>query len=222
MPGRRIGAACGLVLLLGGGSILGGDLYLGAKAALARVLIRQAFSRHLADGELHPPWSWADMAPVARLDFPGRGIRRYVLTGATGGSLAFDVGHIDGTALPNRSGNSVLTGHRDGRFAFLEELEEGDPVMVRTFAVVREYRVASVSVVQAGDATVLENDGDRLTLVTCWPFGGMTPSTLRYVVSCRPAHAVRYDHEPDLSTDRRYGSAVDTAGGGGASNLPGP
>ena len=201
MPGRRIGIALCCVLVLGGGSILGCDLYLGAKAALARALIRQAFSLHLADGELHPPWSWADMAPVARLDFPGRDIRRYVLTGGTGESLAFDIGHIDGTALPNRSGNSVLTGHRDGRFAFLEKLEAGDPVVVRTFAAVREYRVVSCSVVRAGDATVLENDGDRLTLVTCWPFGGLTPSPWRYVVSCRPVDGVGYARETDRRSD---------------------
>ena len=86
MRGRRIAISLGLALVLSGGSILGHDLYLGAKELLARVLIRQAFARHLADGDLHPPWSWADMAPVARLEFPDNDIRRYVLTGATAGT----------------------------------------------------------------------------------------------------------------------------------------
>ena len=197
MRGRRIAIGLGLALALCGGSILGHDLYLGAKAVLARALIRQAFVRHLADGDLHPPWSWADMAPVARLDFPDNDIRRYVLTGATGESLAFDVGHIHGTAYPNRTGNCVLTGHRDGRFAFLERLRPGDLVVVRTFGSTREYRVDSGTVVSAGDTTVLANDGDRLTLVTCWPFDGLTRSTLRYVVSCRPTDGVRYAREKD-------------------------
>jgi sortase A len=181
--------------LLSGGSILGHDLYLGAKELLARVLIRQAFARHLADGNLHPPWAWADMAPVARLEIPDGDIRRYVLTGATGESLAFDVGHIHGTAYPNRAGNCVLTGHRDGRFAFLETLRPGDLVVVRSFRSTRRYRVDSTSVVSAGDTAVLENDGDRLTLVTCWPFNGLTRSSLRYVVSCVPADGVRYASE---------------------------
>ncbi|MBD3868926.1 MAG: class GN sortase [Acidobacteria bacterium] len=197
MRSRRFGIVFGVLLFLGGTSILGHDLYLGAKAALARVRIRQAFGLHLADGRSHPPWPWADMAPVARLDFPGRGIRRYVLTGGTGESLAFDVGHIHGTSFPNRPGNCVVTGHRDGRFAFLERLTPGDLVVVRTFGSTREYRVDSGTVVSAGDTTVLANDGDRLTLVTCWPFDGLTRSTLRYVVSCRPTDGVRYAREKD-------------------------
>ncbi len=195
MQSRKIGNACGLVLLLGGGSIMGGDLVLGAKALLARMLIRQSFNRHLADGELHRPWSWADMAPVARLEFPDQGIQRYVLTGGTGESMAFDIGHIHGTADPNRPGNCVVTGHRDGRFAFLEELAKGDTVVVRTYESTREYRIVSTSVVDAGDTTVLENHGDRLTLVTCWPFHGLTRSPMRYVVLCRPKDGVRYARE---------------------------
>ena len=213
MRGRRIVISLGLALVLSGGSILGHDLYLGAKAVVARVLIRQAFARHLADGDLHPPWSWADMAPVARLEFPDSDIRRYVLTGATGESLAFDVGHIHGTAYPNRTGNCVLTGHRDGRFAFLKALKPGDPVVVRSFGCTRRYRVDSTSVVSAGDTAVLENDGDRLTLVTCWPFDGRTRSHLRYVVSCRPVDGIRYAHENDRRSTADLVSVV--AGGGG-------
>ena len=194
--GRRTTAyVCGLVLLAGGGVILGGDAYLGAKAVLARVLIRDAFHRHLSDGETHRPWAWADMAPVARIELPDRNIRRYVLTGATGESLAFDIGHIHGTSLPNRPGNCVLTGHRDGRFAFLEDLAAGETLVVRTFGSTRRYVVESRTVVQAGDTTVLDNDADRLTLVTCWPFDGLTPSPWRYVVSCRPADRLGYARE---------------------------
>ena len=43
MRGRRIAIGLGLALALSGGSILGHDLYLGAKAVLARALIRQEF-----------------------------------------------------------------------------------------------------------------------------------------------------------------------------------
>ena len=28
--------------------------------------------------------------------------------------------------------------------------------------------------------------GDGLTLITCWPFGGLRPGTKRYVVFCEP------------------------------------
>ncbi len=221
MQSRKIGIACGLLLFVAGGAILAGDLYLDAKAVLARVLITRAFALNLEDGRLHRPWSWADMAPIARLEFPGLNIQRHVLTGGTGESLAFDIGHIHGTAEPNRPGNCVVTGHRDGRFAFLEDLAQGDTVVVRTYESTREYRIVSTSVVDAGDTSVLENDGDRLTLVTCWPFHGLTGSTLRYVVSCRPVDGVRYAGETVSSMDRGFRAAVRLPSGGGAADLPG-
>lgn len=221
MQSRKIGIAFGLLLFVGGGAIMAGDLYLNAKAVLARVLIKRAFALNLEDGRLHRPWSWADMAPIARLEFPGLDIQRYVLTGGTGESLAFDTGHIHGTAEPNRPGNCVVTGHRDGRFAFLEDLEQGDTVVVRTYESTREYRIVSTSVVDAGDVTVLESDGDRLTLVTCWPFHGLTRSSMRYVVSCRPVDRVRYAGEANLSMDRSCSAADRLPGDGGAADLSG-
>ena len=55
--------------------------------------------RHLADGEAHPPWRWADTSPIARLEVPRLGVRRVVLAGATGAVLAFGPGHIHGVVV---------------------------------------------------------------------------------------------------------------------------
>ncbi len=54
-----------ITLVVGGSLLLGSGLYLPAKAALAQVLMRQAWS----ETEFDPvrPWPWAETWPVARL-----------------------------------------------------------------------------------------------------------------------------------------------------------
>ena len=52
------------------------------------------------------------------------------------------------------------------------------------------YVVERRAIVTRWDAEAVEaTDGRRLTLITCYPFGGLRRSDLRYVVTCRPAPA---------------------------------
>jgi sortase A len=182
---RRVAAAGGLVLLAAGGFLLTEQGWLTAKARVAEALIDRALERHLDDGGVHRPWSWADMHPVASLEVPRLGVRRVVLSGATGSTLAFGAGHVHGTALPNERGNCAVAGHRDGRFAFLERLVPGDEVLLRTRNGAARYVVAARKVIDRRDVEVLEPTGTtRLTLITCYPFGGLRRSGLRYAVVC--------------------------------------
>lgn len=176
-------ASLGLLLLAVGSGLLGQRAWLEAKALVAEQMIERAFRRHLHDGEAHLPWSWADTHPVARLEVPRLGVRRTVLAGASGASMAFGPGHIDGTADPNSPGNCVLAGHRDSWFAFLRELREGDELRLITRGRSVTYEVIGLQVVSENDGWVL-TDGDEplLTLVTCYPFDALTRGPLRYVV----------------------------------------
>jgi sortase A len=177
-------ALAGCALLVTGGALLGQQAWLWGKAALAERLIERAFDAHLDDGRVHLPWRWADTWPVARLEVPRLGVRRIVLTGASGSTLAFGPGHVDGTALPNRSGNSAVAGHRDSWFAFLRELDRGDRVVLTTHDEVRVYTVVETAVRSMWDVEVLEpSAGRRLTLITCYPFDGPPRSPWRYVVT---------------------------------------
>jgi sortase A len=171
-------------LLTTGGALLGQQAWLSVKAALAERLIERAFDAHLDDGRVHLPWRWADTWPVARLEVPRLGVRRVVLAGASGSTLAFGPGNVDGTALPNRSGNSAVAGHRDAWFAFLRDLEHGDRVVLTTHDDVRAYIVVETAVHSMWDVEVLEPSADRrLTLITCYPFEGPPRSPWRYVVT---------------------------------------
>jgi sortase A len=178
-----VAAACAIL----GGLLLGQQAWLAAKARVAEHLIDRAFESHLLDGKAHRPWDWADTHPVGRLEVPRLGVRRTVLAGASGSSLAFGPGHVDGTAAPNGRGNSVVAGHRDSWFAFLEQLSVGDEVVVTTHDGVRRYRVVKTDVRSMWDIDVAAaTDDTRLTLVTCYPFDGLVGSTYRYVVTCVP------------------------------------
>jgi sortase A len=179
------------LLLLGTGCLLfGRHGYLQGKALVAEHLVARAFEAHLEDGRRHRPWEWADMAPIARLEVERLELARYVLSGASGSSMAFGVGHIDGTAAPNTPGNTVFAGHRDTWMEFLRKLRPGDRLRVVTAEATQEYVLTHTRVVHETDTTVLEPTSDqRVTLVTCYPFDGWTRSPWRYIATfqSRPA-----------------------------------
>lgn len=108
-----------------------------------------------------------------------------VLAGASGRTLAFGPGHLDGSALPGEPGNAILTAHRDTHFRFLQHVAVGDPIAIelprgeRRHFRIREMRIVDQSELKfARDTRV-----PTLTLVTCYPFDAINPGgPLRYVV----------------------------------------
>jgi sortase A len=176
------------VLLAVGAWHGGRATWIEAKAHLAQALIRWAWHQTSArDGDARP-WPWADTRPVARLLVPGRGVDTYVLAGASGRTLAFGPGHVDGTARPGAPGNAVISGHRDTHFRFLRRLRVGDAVVVeQPDGFRRRFVVAGTRVVDERDLSIVGEAGDtRLTLVTCYPFDALRPrGPLRYVVVAR-------------------------------------
>jgi sortase A len=182
-----VGSVCcfaSVCCVASGLALLAGRAYVETKAGVASLLIDRAFEEHRLDGGVHKPWPWADWSPIARIEVPRLGIRRPILSGASGPSLAFGLGHLDGTADPAGDGNCVLAGHRDASAAFLRDLRVGDDVRIETGGAFRDYRVARLDVVSSEDTAVtLPVERSRLTLVTCYPFGGVTHSPWRYVVT---------------------------------------
>lgn len=91
------------------------------------------------------------------------------------------IGHYETTQLPGEVGNFALAGHRQSRgkpFRYVEELKDGDPLIVRTKEHFYVYRVARDRIVTPNQVEVLapnpyepEEDPDVsiLTLTTCHP-----------------------------------------------------
>lgn len=171
--------ACGLALTVQAA-------WIPAKAGLAQVLFHRAWDR-AQEGEAKPaPWPWADTWPIARLSAPVRGRTVFVLAGASGPTLAFGPGHVDGTARPGTLGNAALAGHRDTHFAFLKDLEPGELLVLETAdGTVHRYRVTGARVVHESETGVLAPVPEkRLTLITCHPFDAVVPGgAMRYVVT---------------------------------------
>ena len=190
---RRL-AIAGICLSLATGLALFGEQgYLALKARYAESLIEDAYAAYLDDGGAHRPWSWADMHPVARLEIPRLGVETTVLAGASGSSLAFGPGHIDGTAAPNAPGNSVVAGHRDTWFQFLGDVQPGDRLWVETHEGRLAYEVTSRSVRSTweGEVVLAQRPGRVLTLVTCWPLDELLPGPDRLVVVAEPVRDSR-------------------------------
>lgn len=179
LPGALL--ALSLVFLVRGA-------WIPVKAQVAQALLHRAWARTRAGERQVKPWPWADTWPVARLRIPASGSDFIVLAGASGRTLAFGPGHLDGSASPGGEGNCVLSAHRDTQFAALARLAPGDRVEVeRPDGRRRGYRVERASVVDRKDTALLQPEaGAVLTLVTCYPFHAIAPGgPLRYVVRAR-------------------------------------
>ncbi len=164
---------------------IGNGTYIHAKAILAQVLLETAWAETLKGQKEVKPWPWADTWPISRLNVPSLGISRIVLAGASGSSLAFGPGHLFGSALPGQSGNSVIAGHRDTHFRFLQDLYPDDMITVQTtHSTTQHYRVIETAIINEADTQYLtETHDNTLTLITCFPFDAIVPGgPLRYVV----------------------------------------
>lgn len=186
LQARRTTALLGGILALWG---LGSAGYIHAKAALAQVLLREAWDRAQAGAASPRPWPWADTWPVARLTVPRLAVDQIVLAGASGRTLAFGPALSPAGAAIGAAGTAVLSGHRDTHFGFLRELIAGDRIWLDTPQGRVAYVVEQTSVVDARRARLATaGEGARLVLVTCWPFDAIEPGgPWRYVVEARLA-----------------------------------
>lgn len=165
---------------------LGQGAYIPAKAWLAQELMHRAWRKAQQGESEFPPWPWADTFPVARLTAKGGDIELIVLEGGTGRTLAFAPGHLGASALPGEKGNSIIAGHRDTHFRFLQFLRPGESLMIETADGDHHvYEVTDIDVVDSRHGSiVIDTDSPMLSLVTCYPFGAREAGgPWRYVVT---------------------------------------
>jgi sortase A len=182
-----------LLLVVAGACLTARAAYLHAKAALAGVLIRNAWEESMRTGENRRPWPWADTHPVARLRIPRLGYDEIVLEGATLRTLAFGPARLRSGAALGEPGNVVLAGHRTNWFRRLEAVQRGDSIELewrdtrRGGLRAKSYIIEELRVVTPGDVALLApTHDDMLTLVTCYPFGRGPTSPLRFIVRAAP------------------------------------
>lgn len=176
------------VLSLIGAWQTGSGAWIYLKGRLAQVLLQQAWARSQHGVMKTKPWPWADTWPVARLIVPSQNVDLIVLAGAYGRTLAFGPGQLESGALPGAVGTTILTGHRDTHFRFLQRLTPADDILLETpDGQLHRYRMREASILDSREASILLDHREaQLVLVTCYPFNAITPGgPLRYLVTAR-------------------------------------
>jgi LPXTG-site transpeptidase (sortase) family protein len=144
---------------------------------IARLALDRAKARTLG---FHPP---EGRSVVGRIEIPRVRLKTMILEGVSQRTLALAVGHIPGTALPGKTGNVGLAGHRDTFFRSLAGIHLNDAIVLTTLEGTYQYRVKSCQVVGPRDTGVLaDSNTPALTLVTCYPFHYVGPAPKRFIV----------------------------------------
>ena len=149
-------------------------------------------TRHLIDRAsiVAEPVDLSEGGLIGKLEIPGTGISVMVLQGVEEETLLLGAGHVPGTPLPGREGNSVIAGHRDTFFRKLEGIRPGDSVQFSTLRGASEYVVESTEIVEPDETRVMESRGiTELTLISCYPFYFVGAAPHRFIVHAVPARS---------------------------------
>ena len=99
--------------------------------------------------------------------------------------LRIGAGHSQLSTLPGEKGKVVLAAHRDGFFAPLEFVKEGDEVIIETGYGKFYYKISKIWIAEADDMTVTAPaDKEMLVMYTCYPFYFIGSAPNRYIVEC--------------------------------------
>jgi len=134
--------------------------------------------------------------PLGVLSIVRLGLKVPIYNGTDEFNLDRGLGRIPGMARPDEDGNLGISGHRDGFFRVLKDIQEGDRIMIRSTARVETYVVDSITVVDKHDDTLLTpSDEKMLTLVTCYPFYFVGHAPKRWIVRASPVNRPVTDYE---------------------------
>ena len=120
----------------------------------------------------------------AMLSVPSAGINVPVFRGADDRNLNAGAALIKGTDEPGIDyGNTGIAGHRDGFFRGLQNVKIGEPITINANGEVLSYRISDISIVDPANIdTLLPQQNEVVTLVTCYPFYFVGNAPQRYVV----------------------------------------
>jgi sortase A len=121
-----------------------------------------------------------------QLSFPRQKAAFDVVEGTTARALRKGPGHLEGSAMPGKSGNTVIAGHRDTHFRMLKDVAVGDEIRIDAAERSYRYRIVETSIVSPKDVRSLRPESDAvITLITCYPFYFIGPAPKRFVVRAR-------------------------------------
>jgi len=120
-----------------------------------------------------PPPPPAEGDAMAHMRIPAIDVDKIVVSGVQVDDLKRGPGHYPDSPLPGQPGNAAIAGHRTtygAPFNRLDELEQGDEILVTTVQGAFRYEVRDTLIVNPDQVEVLDDFGDdRLTLTACHP-----------------------------------------------------
>lgn len=126
--------------------------------------------------------------PLALFTINRLGVKVPVYNGTDEFNLDRGLGRIQGMARIHEDGHLGISGHRDGFFRVLKDIQAGDRIMLRSATRSEVFEVRDFTIVDKHDDRILheESDGRRLTLVTCYPFYFVGNAPQRFIVHAVP------------------------------------
>ena len=127
----------------------------------------------------------AEMPPLLGvLEIPSVRLKVPVYSTSTDLTMDRGAGIIDGMAYPHEPGNIGISGHRDGYFRVLKDIEQGDQLVLQTLEGTKKFKVDATHIVEISDTRLLQDTEDQtVTLVTCYPFYFVGHAPKRFIVT---------------------------------------
>ena len=127
----------------------------------------------------------AELPPVVGiLEIPSVGLEVPVYQSNSELVMDRGAGVIDGMAYPHEPGNIGISGHRDGYFRVLKDIQLGDTIILQTLEGPRNFRINATEVVAISDKRLLQDTREQtVTLVTCYPFYFVGHAPKRFIVT---------------------------------------
>ena len=118
------------------------------------------------------------------LEVPSVGLKVPVYDTNTELVMDRGAGVIDGMSYPHEPGNIGISGHRDGYFRVLKDVQVGDPIVLQTLQGPKHFRIDATTIVPIKDTTLLRDTREQsVTLVTCYPFYFVGHAPKRFIVT---------------------------------------
>jgi LPXTG-site transpeptidase (sortase) family protein len=134
--------------------------------------------------------------PLAILTIDKLNLQVPIFNGTDDITLDRGAGRIKGMAKMDEVGNLGISGHRDGFFRGMKDIEVGDSIDIQTPQGTENYEVTEIFIVPKEDASVLAPTEDkRLTVVTCYPFYYVGNAPKRLIVTALPKNSLAKEGE---------------------------
>lgn len=168
--------------------------------------------------------------PLALFTITRLGVKVPVYNGTDEFNLDRGLGRIPGMARIHEDGHLGISGHRDGFFRVLKDIQTGDRIMLRSATRSEVFEVRDVSVVDKTDDRILheKSDARRLTLVTCFPFYFVGNAPQRFIVHAVPVDSfsevtqvAQEELPPTVPADGSPGAMPVSPGGDDTQTAPG-